>query len=68
LEGKRMSTLSLYSFEDAEGNEEGTFTTMKWDEAKEYASRYHLRVIENVYEWSEAVPVPGGDYTARGSK
>jgi hypothetical protein len=58
-----MGEISVYSFEDANGDDHGTFTTMKWDEAKEYAQRYGLRVIENVYEWTEAVPVPGFDFS-----
>jgi hypothetical protein len=56
-------TLELYSFEDADGNESGTFTTREIEEAKQYAQDNGLRVIANVYEWSEAVPVSGCDYT-----
>ena len=55
--------LTLYSFEDADGNEYGTWTTQNYDEAKKYAARYRLRIIGNEYEWSEAVPLD--DYTSR---
>lgn len=55
--------ISVYSFEDRDGNEYGTFTTQDYQEAKAYAAENKLRVMENVYEWSEAIPVEGDDYT-----
>lgn len=56
-------TMSLYSFEDNQGNEEGTYTTTNFLEAKEYARRNKARIIEHVYEWSESVPVDRCDFT-----
>lgn len=56
-------TLTLYTFEDADGREYGTFTTQDYAEAKGYAAEQKLRLIANEYEWSEAVPVTGDDYT-----
>lgn len=50
-------TLTLYSFEDKDGNEPDTFTTMDYQEAKVYAQENSLRVMANEYEWAEAVPV-----------
>lgn len=61
-------TLSLYAFEDREGNEAGCYTTQDFDAARDHASRYHYRVIEHVYEWSEAIPVEGADYTDHNSE
>lgn len=58
-----MATISLYTFENAEGSEYGVYSTQDPSEAREYASRYGLRVVENVYEWSESVPVEGWDFT-----
>lgn len=56
-------TISMYSFEDKDGEESGCFTTLNFRDAEEYARKYNLRIIENVFEWSEAIPVEGGDYT-----
>jgi hypothetical protein len=56
-------TITLYSFEDRDGNAVGSYTTQDYREAKWHASQYKLRLIENIYEWTEAVPVPGDDYT-----
>lgn len=55
--------ISLYTFEDAEGNEFGTYNTQKASEAESYARANNLRVIDNIYEWEESVPVPGWDFT-----
>lgn len=58
-----MAEISVYTFEDADGNEDGTYSTQNSREAEEHARKYELRVIENVYEWQEAVPVEGWDFT-----
>ena len=55
--------LTLYSFEDKNGDESGCYTTQDFEEAKAHAMKYRLRLIENVYEWTEAVPYPGCDFT-----
>lgn len=60
-----MSTLSVYSFEDKDGNEYGTWNTQNYQEAKEHAQKYELRLMENIYEWQERVPVEGDDYTPK---
>jgi hypothetical protein len=49
-----MAAMTLYSFEDADGNEPGTFTTTNYDEAKEYAARYKYKVIANEYVWDDS--------------
>lgn len=58
-----MTAITLYTFEDETGSEWGTFQTTNARAAKEYAQRAALRVIENVYEWTEAAPVNGWDFT-----
>jgi HEPN domain-containing protein len=60
-----MSVISVYSFEDSYGNENGTWTTINAQEAREHAVKYGLRVIENVYEWTESVPVAEWDFSRR---
>jgi len=55
--------ISVYTFEDKDGNEFGAYQTQDFEEAKRYAQEGSLRVIENVFEWSEAIPVEGADYT-----
>lgn len=49
--------MTLYTFEDEDGNQFGTFTTLDYREAKRYASEHGLLVVGNEYEWSEAVPL-----------
>lgn len=61
-----MSTMSLYTFQDAHGQDHGSYSTTSTTEAKEYAQRHRLQVVENVYEWTEAIPVPEWDYTDKG--
>jgi hypothetical protein len=48
-----MSTVSLYGFESAEG-EEDTFNTFSADEAKEYAQKHGLKWIAYEYEYSDS--------------
>jgi hypothetical protein len=54
--------ISLYTFEDIDG-EEDVFSTFNSKVAKEYAQKYNLRVIENIFEWSECIPVENCDFT-----
>jgi hypothetical protein len=56
-------SISVYSFEDREGHEDGTYQTQCYRDAQEHARRYGLRLIDNIYEWQEAIPVEGDDYT-----
>lgn len=58
-----MDSIALYTFEDAAGHVYGSFSTQSYDEACEYAERYGLRVIENVFEWSGSEMVR--DHTVR---
>jgi hypothetical protein len=58
-----MAQISVYTFEDKDGNSDGVYQTQDFREAKQYAMDNSLRVIENVYEWSEAIPVEGADFT-----
>jgi hypothetical protein len=55
------SSVAVYTFEDANGHEPGSYTTMNYDEACGYAERCGLRVIENVFEWADSEMVR--DYT-----
>lgn len=57
-----MSTLTVYTFEDAAGCED-TFSTQDPRVAKERGQKYGLRVLANEYEWTEIVPVEGWDFT-----
>lgn len=56
-----MAEITVYTFEDADGAED-TYTTQDPTEARERGQRYGLRVLANVYEWTEA-PV-AWDFTA----
>lgn len=56
-----QSTISVYSFEDADGNEIGTFTTMNYTEACDYAKAACARVRDNEYEYADSTIV--ADYT-----
>ena len=50
-----MSTISLYTFEDASGSEQ-TFTTFNAAEAKETAERNGWKCYDNEYEYSDRNP------------
>jgi hypothetical protein len=54
LEGEEEMSIELYSFERADGSEDGTYTTFNATEAREYARRYGLRMIANIYEFSDS--------------
>jgi hypothetical protein len=54
-------TIEVYSFERAEGEPFGSFTTQDITEAQEYARTNGLRIIANVYEWSDSELIE--DYT-----
>lgn len=56
--------ISVYSFRDADGEDAGEFKTQNFEEARQYAQKNSLCVVENVYEWQEAIPVDGADFTA----
>ena len=49
-----MADVTLYSFENAEGEEDGTFTTFNADAAKERGQRYNLRVIAQTYVYDDS--------------
>lgn len=44
--------ITVYSFENAVG-EDGSWTTLVYDEAKDYARKYGLLLVANNYEFSE---------------
>ena len=50
-----MSTLTLYTFEDADGSEQ-TYSTTNTYEAREAAERNGWLAIANEYEWSDSEP------------
>jgi hypothetical protein len=45
--------LTVYAFEDGDGQEFGTFTTQDYPEAKSYAIRNGLRVVARNFEYSD---------------
>lgn len=45
--------MHLYTFEDAEGHESG-YSTTDYRDAKDYAIRGQLRIIDNTYEWADS--------------
>jgi len=47
-----MQTITLYTFEDAEGDF-GTFNTLKPSEAESYAREHNLRAIANHFTLSD---------------
>lgn len=48
-----MDTIELYSFEDADGTEQG-FTTRDIREAREFAQKHGYRIIANIFEFSDS--------------
>lgn len=48
-----MSTVTVYTFEDADGTED-TYTTQSAIEAKDRGQRERMRVIANEYEWTDS--------------
>jgi hypothetical protein len=59
-------TIAVYTFEDADGHEHGSYHTTSYDEACAHAERYRLRVIENVFDWSDSELVR--DHTGPGEQ
>ena len=55
--------VTLYSFEDAEGNEPTCWTTFKADEAHEHAREHGYKLIANNFEYTDCETV--ADYTPR---
>lgn len=53
-------SITVYTFEDADGAGR-SYQTQDWSEAEEYAQKYHLRVIDNTFEWADSERV--ADYT-----
>lgn len=49
-----MSTIDVYTLEDAEGNEQPMFETQDYQEAKTAAMRNHMKVICNEFEFSDS--------------
>lgn len=47
-------TISVYCFEDAEGNEFGSFNTQNYEEAKRFASENRLRIVARVFEFADS--------------
>jgi hypothetical protein len=50
----RMNSITLYTFEDSDGNEFGSFTTQNYGEAKDYAGKGKLRVIANEFTFEDS--------------
>ncbi len=42
--------ISIHTFQDADGNDFGTWSTQDYDEAKSYAAGNRIRIIANEYE------------------
>jgi len=55
--------IEVYTFEDADGDAFGSWTTQDISEARHYAIRHRLRIIANVYEWTDSELVE--DYTEK---
>ena len=49
-----MDLLTLYTFEDADGDEPTTYTTRDYVDAKAYAREHGYRVIENRFELADS--------------
>lgn len=47
-------TITVYTFEDAAGNEYGCWHTQDYEQAKAYARLGRLRIIANAFEWSDS--------------
>jgi hypothetical protein len=50
-----VSQIEVYSFEDKDGNEFGTYRTQDPNRARDYARDNKLRVIANIYRFDESV-------------
>lgn len=51
------ASITIYTFENSEGEESGCLTTQDYDEAKRYAQTNSLLVVSNEYVWDEAIPL-----------
>lgn len=60
-----MATITLYTFEDADGTED-TFTTYDATVARERGEKYDMKVIANEYEWSDSEVV--WDFTSNATE
>lgn len=49
-----MADISVYTFEDKDGNEYGNYVTQDYQEAKSYAQANKLRVIGNEYVFRDS--------------
>lgn len=59
-----MSQVEVYSFENSDDEPDSSaYTTTDVDEAKAHAYRHGLKLIANIYEWSDSELVE--DYTTR---
>jgi hypothetical protein len=56
-------SISVYSFDDGDGMGTSMYTTQDYREAVEFAQQAGFRVVENVYEWVESVPLEVADFT-----
>lgn len=61
-----MDRVEVYTFEDAAGNEFGSYTTQDIREAREYARKYRLRIIARIFEYADSELVE--DYTKGSSR
>lgn len=52
-------TITLYTFEDADGNEVGSYSTQSGPDAKDYARQYGYNVKANEYEFADSYLVGG---------
>lgn len=57
-------SIELYTFETADGEPAGTFSTQSAREAQEYASRHGYRVIAHRYEHVDSELVEQWDFTS----
>jgi hypothetical protein len=53
--------IEVYTFENAEGQEEGSYQTQNINDARQYAQKYKLRLIANTFVWDDSELVE--DYT-----
>lgn len=47
-------TITLYTFETAEGHVDDAYWTQNYIKAKEYARKSRRKLIANDYEWADA--------------
>lgn len=60
-------SIIVYTFEDAQGRETGSFSTQSASAAKEHAQEYGYNVKANEYEFSDSYPVEEWQF-ARGDE